>query len=135
MWQGHRLGQGGETDMVAQMMRQATARTAAETGRPPFEVVLESVRDRLTALLVPAQLENPGPAEREAMRRVASEEIARYDEAAPVHGLATLDENERAPRGKSAALSQTTRLLTDEGWGFRSATLQLGLRPGDRCQP
>jgi hypothetical protein len=31
MWQGPKLGEGGETDMVAQMMRHATAQAAAET--------------------------------------------------------------------------------------------------------
>ena len=63
------LGKGGEVDLVGQMVHQAAMRTAAETGRSPFEVVLEAVRERVTALLTPAQLEKPGPAERQVLRQ------------------------------------------------------------------
>ena len=86
------LGKGGEVDLVGQMVRQAAMRTAAETGRSPFEVVLETVRERVTVLLTPAQLEKPGPAERQALRQVVVEEIARYNRVAPVHGRATFEE-------------------------------------------
>jgi len=86
------LGKGGEVDLVGQMVHEAAMRTAAETGRSPFEVVLEAVRERVTALLTPAQLEKPGPAERQVLRQAVEEEIARYNQAAPVHGHATLDE-------------------------------------------
>jgi hypothetical protein len=40
------LGKGGEVDLVGQMVHQAAMRTAAETGRSPFEVVLEAVTTR-----------------------------------------------------------------------------------------
>jgi len=85
------LGQGDEVDVVGRMVRQAATRQAAETGRTPFEVVLETVRERVTTLLTPAQLENPGPAERRALQQAVAEEIAGYNEAAPVHGLAPLE--------------------------------------------
>jgi pilus assembly protein CpaF len=85
------LGQGDEVDVVGRMVRQAATRQAAETGRTPFEVVLETVRERVTTLLTPAQLENPGPAERNALQQVVAEEITAYNEAAPVHGLAPLE--------------------------------------------
>jgi pilus assembly protein CpaF len=85
------LGQGGEVDVVGQMVHQAAMRTASETGHSPFEVVLETVRERVTTLLTPAQLENPGPAEREVLRQAVADEIARYNEAAPVYGRAPLE--------------------------------------------
>ena len=50
------------------------------------------MRERVTTLLTPAQLENPGPAERNALRQAVSEEMARYNEAAPVYGQAPLEE-------------------------------------------
>ena len=87
------LGQGGEMDIVGQMVRQAATRTAIETGRPPYEVVLAAVRERVTGLLTPAQLEQPAPAEREALRQAVAEEIARYNQAAPVYGQAPLEES------------------------------------------
>jgi pilus assembly protein CpaF len=87
------LGLGGEVDLVGQMVHQAAMRTAAETGHSPFEVVLEAVRERVTALLTPAQLEKPGPAERQALRQAVEEEIARYNQAAPVYGQAAFDES------------------------------------------
>jgi len=86
------LGQSGEVDLVGRMVRRAATRSAVETGRSPFQVVLEAVRERVTALLTPAQLENPGPAEREALRGIVAEEIARYNQAAPVYGQALLEE-------------------------------------------
>ena len=86
------LGQSGETNAVGRMVRQAATRTAAETGRTAFQTVLEAVRNRVTSLLTPAQLENPGPAEREAMLQTVADEITRYNEAAPVYGRALLEE-------------------------------------------
>ncbi len=86
------LGQSGEVDLVGQMVHQAAMKTATETGHSPFKVVLEAVRERVTTLLTPAQLENPGPAERNALRQAVSEEMARYNEAAPVYGQAPLEE-------------------------------------------
>ncbi len=82
------LGQGGESDTVGRMVRQEAARKAAESGHSGFDVVLERVRERVTSLLTPAQLENPGPEERRVLQETVAEEVARYNEAAPVHGLA-----------------------------------------------
>jgi pilus assembly protein CpaF len=75
------------------MVRDAAMKTAAETGRTPFQIVLETVRERVTALLTPAQLENPGPAEREALRQAVAEEVSRYNQAAPVYGQPVLEES------------------------------------------
>ena len=113
------LGQSGEVDVVGRMVRQAAARSAAETGRTPFRAVLEAVRERVTMLLTPAQLENPGPAERDALRRVVAEEIARYNEAAPVYGRALLEEpvevvTERV-LGEILGLGPLEALLSDDG--------------------
>jgi pilus assembly protein CpaF len=89
---GHNLGQGGEVDLVGRMIREQAIKTATDTGQTPFEVVLEAVRERVTTVLTPAQLENPGPEERDALERIVAEEITSYQEAAPVRGEAPFEE-------------------------------------------
>jgi pilus assembly protein CpaF len=79
-------------DLVGRMIRERQAQEAAETGVSPYDAVLEAARDRAMAALTPAQLENPGPEDREALRRIAGEEVQRYNEAAAARGHARLDE-------------------------------------------
>jgi len=68
------LGQGGEVDLVGQMVHQAAMRTAAETGRSPFEVVLEAVRRNCAAIICahnhPSGAADPSPEDVAVTRQI-----------------------------------------------------------------
>jgi pilus assembly protein CpaF len=103
---------------VGALVRQATMAEAEASNNLPFAVILRATQDQALRTLSPAELDNPGVEQREALRQIAMNEVRRYAAAAAGMGRPSLDEPEDQVVSRIvdeiAGLGSLDALLADE---------------------